>query len=167
MSAWMFKGNPKVFDIDTYLRTTNPICWTVGAPVKNPTVESGDRIFMFRANGPTRPGGVIAVGTSLAPPRPIGEQDSEVTDLWKSPAPKPNTLAVDVQLDEVRLSRANGMLTVSALEQHPVLARLWILTARSGTTFTVTDEQDRALMELWHFKSMQRDSSIVLGNGEI
>src|SRR5688500_9194006 len=66
MAAWMFKGNPTVFDIDTHLASTNPIWWTVGAPVKDPILVPGDRVYMFRADGgPNRTGGVVAVGRAL------------------------------------------------------------------------------------------------------
>ena len=69
MSAWMFKGNPSVFYIDTYLRSYNPIWWTLGGPVKRfDGIRPGDPVFMFSACH-----GVIGVGRARSGPTTVEE----------------------------------------------------------------------------------------------
>jgi hypothetical protein len=153
MAAWMFKGNPTIFDINPYLRTTNPITWTLRGPVKRfDLIGVGDRVFMFRAGD-----GVIAVGHVIGKPRPVGPLEPRVRALWFRFLPKPDDPCIPIEIEEVRLFGPDGMLPIRELRRHPVLAKLSILTAAGpGTTYAVNDEQARALMTLWRERAPSR-----------
>lgn len=149
MAAWLFKGNLSVFDINTYLRTTNPIWWTVGGPIKRfDRICPGDRVFMFRAGD-----GVVALGRVLTGPTRVGDGAVIARNLWRKSPPNPLPPMVQVELEEVRLRGVDGMLLVRELKGHPVLRDLSVLRAAQGTTFAVTEEQERVLLDLWSARS--------------
>lgn len=149
MGAWIFQGNPRRFPVDDYLRHHDGhILWTVKPPSR--VMDAGDRAFVWRADGGRPgPGGVVAIGRVASAPAP-GPDDAP--DLWGDPASAPldpSEHRVRIDLEEVRLTRREGMLPRSELLRHPVLSRLGILKFAAVFYSPVSLDQERAMMDLW------------------
>ena len=154
MAAFIFQGNPKYFEIDTYLRECQgTVRWTVKPPRQ---IDTGDRAFIWRADG-KRPGtgGIVAVGTVLSEPRPMPD---DAPHLWKgeASAPDKSNLRVEIQLDEIRLTPAEGMILRSELRTHPVLSDLSILKYSAVYHSSVSPRQEQELLRLWNERDTRR-----------
>jgi hypothetical protein len=146
--SWIFQGNPKTFDVDTYLRTRRTIHWTV-KPLRH--IEPGDRAFIWRADGFDRgSGGIVAIGWVTSRPE-VGPDDAP--HLWRRRLPEvvnTEALRVPIALDEVRLTPQSGMLLRTDLEHSPDLAGLQILRYRALMVCPVSDQHAELLERLWN-----------------
>jgi hypothetical protein len=149
-TAWIFQGNPKMFDIDRYLREQyergEEVVWTC-RPKRH--VEPGQRVFVWRADGRARgSGGIVALGEALAEPEFIRDASA----LWKPGAPYANTPEWRVRirlLEEPRLTPGQGMILRTELEGDPIVGSLQILHYRALTVCAVAAQQERELLRLW------------------
>jgi len=107
--AWIFQGNPKVFDIDDYLaRYPELIYWRVSRYRQE--ISVGDRAFIWRAGADA---GAIASGTIVEPPTvalKVKYPEALGDDLWFAERPYAEEPKVGISLDSIRLSAAEGML---------------------------------------------------------
>ena len=149
MAAWIMQLNPIRLDVDGYVQATNLIQGKVIPHFRN-SVKQGDRVYLWRADGGRRgTGGVIALGRVTEEPRWVEPSpDSLVARFWRKGQPSPRWSAT-VHLDERRLTEEAGMLLRVDLEQHPTLATLSVLTFRAASTFSLTEQQDKDLFDLW------------------
>jgi hypothetical protein len=149
MAAWIMQINPIRLDVDGYVRSVNPIQGKVIPHFRN-SVKPGDRVYLWRADGGRRgTGGVIAIGRVVEEPRWVEPApDSPVARFWRAGQPNPRW-STEVHLDEIRLTEEAGMLLRTDLEQHPTLSTLSVLTFRAASTFSLTEQQDEDLFDLW------------------
>jgi len=115
--AWILQGNPNRFDIDGYLPNSPFIYWR--APRQQGEFSVGDRAFLWRAG---ESAGVVAVGRIRELPtarRSVSRPDALGDALWASAPADPSEAVVGVDIEEVRLTPAEGMLGREALKNHP------------------------------------------------
>ena len=87
MNHWIFQANPDVFDVDTYLNTSDEILWSVKQVHYLERMGVGDKVFIWRAQGrrfQNRVYGIIAEGTISS--RSHDEQ-ADASGLWRSDVP--------------------------------------------------------------------------------
>lgn len=61
MNTWIFQGNPKHFDMDTYLTENKHITWSVRQKYLADQMQVGDIVFIWRSDGGKKgTGGMIA-----------------------------------------------------------------------------------------------------------
>lgn len=146
--AWIFQGNPSKFDVDDYLaRYPELIYWFT--PKLASEIVIGDRAYIWRA-GPDS--GAVAVGTVVeAPTRGSKVKHPEAlgADLWRSEEPDPDAVRTGIRLDEVRLSRAEGMVGRDSVKADPALSEATIVTMPNSTVFRLNNDQAKALNHLW------------------
>lgn len=51
MNTWIFQGNPKHFDMDTYLTENEHITWSVRQKYLADQMQVGDIVFIWRSDG--------------------------------------------------------------------------------------------------------------------
>lgn len=145
--AWILQGNPNRFDIDDYLARYHFVYWS--APTNQKEFAVGDRVFIWRAGESS---GAIAIGrlrelptriSAVKFPAALGE------DLWRAEAIAPSDIKVGVEIEEVRLSREEGMLERNILKTHPVIQKSRIITYPQGTVFRLRAEEREALENIW------------------
>lgn len=154
MKAWMFQGNMDRFNIDDYLLGDSQIYWTVTVPQHQRDVKIGDRVFIWRARGRSkRLAGVVAIGSvceTCKPKSQVEHPERLHEEKWKDLALEVGEVKAGLVIDSVRLTPEDGMLTMDQVKSDPVLAKMPILTVRTGSTFRLTDEQFGRLSHLWN-----------------
>jgi len=146
MNTWIFQGNPRKFDVDSYLRSRTDILWTVGNNKIQNNIAVRDVAYIWRADGSVRgSGGIVAKGHVTDLPKPIPDDGS---NLWHTEDGETITNRVAIHIDDVRLIPENGMLLRTELENHPVLCNLWILKWRAAILYQVKPEHARIIDEL-------------------
>lgn len=100
MNHWIFQANPDVFDVDTYLNTSDEILWSVRQVHYLERMGVGDKVFIWRAQGRSfqnRVYGIIAGGTISS--RSHDEQ-ADASGLWRSDVPptQPEEFEVPISL---------------------------------------------------------------------
>jgi hypothetical protein len=145
--SWILQGNPKRFDIDDYLSRYPFIYWS--APTNQQDFTLADRVFIWRAG---EQAGAVAVGRvhelpverhSVRYPEALGD------DLWVSTLSPPPEVEVGIAIEEVRLTPEEGMLTRTALKEHPLMGKHRIVRAPQGTVFRLSAEEGPVLEHLW------------------
>ena len=146
--AWIFQGNPKVFDIDDYLaRYSELIYWRV--PRYKADIAVGDRAFIWRAGTES---GIVAAGIVVETPVKASEvlhPEALGDDLWFAEKPEGDEPKVGVALDSVRLSIAEGMVSRSAVKDDPLLQQSTIIRMANATVFHLNETERKQIEELW------------------
>lgn len=151
MGAWIFQGNPKRFDIDTYLtqawsRPSREILWTVKP---KPPIQRADRAFLWRADGRVRfSGGLVGIGRVLSEPLFISD---DAPELWAPDIESPEApdWRVRIKLEQLRMTPSDGMLQRLDLEHDEMLHTLRILHFRAVMVSPVTSTEERELLLRW------------------
>lgn len=146
--AWIFQGNPKVFDIDDYLaRYSQLIYWR--APRYQLDIAIGDRAFIWRAGSES---GVVASGVVVEAPvdaSKVLHPEALGDDLWFAEKPENDKPKVGITLDSVRLSTAEGMLLRAVVKDDPLLQQSTIIRMANATVFHLDDAERKRIEELW------------------
>lgn len=146
--AWIFQGNPKRFDVDDYLsRYPQLIYWRTNRYVKDILVS--DLVFVWRAGSAS---GAIAVGQIIEPPTPasaVKHPEALGDDLWVAGEANASEFKTGIQLSEIRLSGAEGMVARAVVAEDPALAASTIITVPNGTVFRLSSDESVALERLW------------------
>lgn len=147
MGTWIFQGNPKRFDIDTYLRQQSIVLWTVGnSPLQN-SIQIDDDVFIWRSDGGRLgSGGLIAKGKILDTPKYI--QD-DARELWHSKDRLGVSNRVKIILSDTRLTIQEGMVPRSHLQNDSNLASMGILRYRAATVFKLSEIHAEILEKYW------------------
>ena len=152
-ATWIFQGNPDRYDLEAYLTRFEQIYWSIPLAAHQREVQVGDRVFIWRAAGKRNArSGIVALGVVNELPAPreaVSHPEWLGEELWTTPESEPEKVKVGVQLEEVRLDPAEGMLPRDLLQLDPELSRLTVITRRVGTTFRVTPAQADKLLDLW------------------
>lgn len=130
-NTWIFQGNPKVFDVDTYLKENKIITWTIRQERFADKIKNNDEVYIWRSNGKS-PGGIIAYGKVI-----------------KQPYLEENDWVADIEIYEYRLNEDDGMLLRDDLKDDIVTSKLNIIRQPNGTNFEVNEEQSQYLKKLW------------------
>ena len=106
-------------------------------------------MFIWRAGAQA---GAVAIGRvqelpvarhSVRYPEALGD------DLWVSTASPLPEVEVGIGIEEVRLTPDEGMLTRSALKEHPLMGKHRIIRTPQGTVFRLSVEEGTVLEYLW------------------
>ena len=119
MSTWIFQGNPKLFHMDEYLsaRQHRQIVWAIRQKYFIKDVTVGDEVYIWRSNGHNQgTGGIVARGTITSTPRDIPD---DAPELWTEPEVSPLDSRVEILLDEVRLTKEQGMICQGGIAARP------------------------------------------------
>lgn len=145
MTTWIFQGNPKLFDVDRYLRERKQVLWGANQGFK--MMAKGDTIFFWRSmgNGDELPG-IIASGTIVEGPRER-EPDEFARGLWFAGNPREG--ASRQVLIEVDVPAGERFLPAVYLQQHKEFSQLEILRVPNATNFRVQPPLDDALVQKW------------------
>jgi hypothetical protein len=139
VNSWLFQGNPLYYDMDRALRQRDVLPWTVTR--YRDDIMVGDRVVLWMA-GPA--GGICAIGTISAAPRPYNYDDRPTRAYFRAFDP-----TRDVFFAEMALSRKlHPPIPRNLIRQHPTLGRLGVLTFPPGTNYRVTPEQWGAILHL-------------------
>src|SRR5262249_3540032 len=124
---WAFVTHPETYDIRAALRDRSPRLFMT----KGSTVRKGDRVLFWKARGPDRERGVVALGEVLADPQPLPDADDP---YWvKHPAPdqiEPRAL--------VRFVLSPSLPLWYDESSRSLLDRLSVSRARGGSVFRVS-----------------------------
>ena len=127
--AWIFQGNPEIFDISSALDELDTLSWTVSR--HGDDIHHGDRVYLWESG---KNAGVLASAT-VADEVTERPDDESSRRFWKNPndiATGPRvTLRIDRVLDE--------KLPKSRLVADPRFADLAFLKAPMGTNFAITE----------------------------
>lgn len=133
MTSWIFQGNPKSFDVNTYLQENKVVHWGVKQTHYIDQIEIGDEVFIWRSDGAEKySGGVVAYGKIVSLPD-LEDEDNGVT----------------IELEAVRLNEAEGMLKRINLKADQLMCELPIIKSSQGTNFKLSEDQAKYLRELW------------------
>ena len=147
MATWLFRGNPRDFDVNTYLKTHRDIPWYVHQQWLIPEMHLGDPVYIWRSDGGSPgTGGIVAHGV-LSGPAIVRLDPDFVT--WLRKKPTISTPTVLVRLDDVRLTPRTGCLLRSDVMQDAILRNLQVITMPSVTNYKLTAVEEARLEQVW------------------
>ncbi|MEK3854055.1 AAA family ATPase [Cytobacillus sp. FSL H8-0458] len=133
MGHWIFQGNPKQFDVDTYIEKNEVVDWNIRQKQFLDEVQAGDKVFIWRSDGGNKnTGGVIAFCEIVSEPYEDDENDK-----------------VDLRILEKRLVLETGMLLRHELKELPEITNLMIFRMPQNTNYRLTEEEFDRLYQLW------------------
>lgn len=134
MHYWIFQGNPKHFDVDTYIEENKKLSWGVRQKQFVDDIKIGDKVFLWRADGGKKnSGGVVAFSEVISEPY----EGDEVFE-------------VDLVVNDFRLTKESGMLMRHELKELPETRNIQILKIGTGTNFKLSEQEYQTLLELWN-----------------
>jgi hypothetical protein len=147
MATWLFRGNPKDFNVDAYLRTHRDIQWYVHQQLLIPEMHLGEPVYIWRSEG-NSPGttAIVAHGV-LSGPAVVRPDSNFVT--WLRKKPDISIPAVLILLDDVRLTLRAGCLLRSELLQDAILRNLHAVSMPSVTNYKLTAVEEARLTQVW------------------
>lgn len=138
-SAWIFQGNPKLYDVVAAVESLDTIVWAVNQYQKQ--IKGDDRAYIW-LSGPDA--GIIASGTIMCDPE-MREPDSS-DPYKKGDALKTSPyLAVDIRLER-KFTR--NKVTRKLLSADTRMQQLEILLYPNATNFRVTKTQEEAIQSI-------------------
>jgi hypothetical protein len=153
MTTWLFRGNPRDFDMNAYLQPHRDLQWHVRQHLLMPEMHVGDRVFLWRSNG-DMPGtaGIVARG-SLVGTVLIRPHSDFVT--WLRRKPDPSIPTVLIRLDDIRLTARAGCLLRSELVQDAILRNLEIISKPTLTSCKLSAVQQERLEQVWEARRVR------------
>jgi MoxR-like ATPase len=146
---WIFQANPKLFDIESALRSLGELSWLINQHAED--IRKDDHVFLWRSGVES---GVLAVATVLTDPSmaeaPADEQRFNL-DQGKFDGAR---LRVRLRVD----ARVAPTLSRDVIAEETKLSNLSILRYAQGTNFSVTDEEASILKRL----VAQREPSLTV-----
>ncbi|MGB9666877.1 MAG: hypothetical protein ACPL2N_06170 [Candidatus Cryosericum sp.] len=147
MATWLFRGNPRDFDVNAALQAHRDIRWLVRQQLLIPELHMGDPVYIWRSNGASPgTGGIVARGR-LSGPVLVRPDVNFVT--WLRRTPNPSIPTVLIWLDDIRLTPRGGCLLRSDLMQDAILRNLEAITKPSLTNSKLTAVQEARLEQVW------------------
>lgn len=150
MSTWIFQGNPKHYDINSYVSNNKIVNWSVKAKKHQDEIKIGDRVFIWRSEGKGEYRGGIIAYTKVVKAAYYDE--------------KSDRMQVDLEVIESRLDEDRNMLLRSDLKECVRTKFLTILRSPQGTNFYCTDEEGEALLSFWNNSEILKEE---ISNGII
>lgn len=147
MATWLFRGNPRDFDVNAYLKTHRDIPWFIHQQLLIPEMHLSDPVYIWRSDGGSPgTGGIVAHGI-LSGPAIVRPDPDFVTWLRKKPPISIPTVLV--RLDDVRLTPRAGCLLRSDIMQDAILRNLQAVTMPSVTNYKLTAVEEARLEQVW------------------
>ncbi|MFE0620055.1 HNH endonuclease [Priestia aryabhattai] len=151
INTWIFQGNPRVFDIDNYVKNHKFIWWSLKQKHFIDKIQLNDEVYLWRSDGGKRgTGGVIAKCKIVSLPLQR-EDDSGAKDYWYTDDWAYSYLAIKLEVLEVKLE--DEFINRLSLLEHPVLKELLILRLRQQTNYLLSKKHAIELQRLWKFKN--------------
>lgn len=133
MGNWIFQGNPKHFDVDTYIRENDVVEWSIRQKQYLDEIKKGDNIFLWRSDGGNKnTGGIIAITEAVS--EPFEDQDD---------------FKVRLRILERRLTPEEGMLLRHELKEIPETMNLLIFKMSNSTNYRLSDDEYKRIITLW------------------
>jgi hypothetical protein len=153
MATWLFRGNPRDFDVNAYLQAHRDIRWYVHEQLLIPEMHLGDPVYIWRSDGRLPgTGGIVAHGV-LSGPAVVRSETDFVTWLRKKPdASVPNVL---IRLDDIRLTPHSGCLLRMDILQDAVLRNLKVISMPGGVNYKLTTVEDARLAQVWEARRLR------------
>jgi 5-methylcytosine-specific restriction enzyme B len=134
MGNWIFQGNPKQFDVDTYIKENKVVEWSIRQKQYVDEISKGDRIFIWRSDGGNKnTGGIIALCEAVSDP-------FEGEEYYR----------VSLKILERRLSAGEGMLLRHELKEIPDTMNLQIFKISQLTNYRISDDEYNRLVNIWN-----------------
>lgn len=165
-NTWIFQGNPKVFDIDNYVKDHKFIWWSLRQEHFADNIQLNDDVYLWRSDGGKRgTGGIIAkckiVNLPIERANDSDARNYWHTDDWSKPYLAVKLEVLDVKIDEGSISRME-------LQEHPLLKELLILRLRQQTNYLLSSEHAAELHKLWDSRTRKINMDIEnIIDGEI
>jgi hypothetical protein len=153
MTTWLFRGNPRDFDVNTYLQAHRDIRWYVHQQLLIPEMHLGDPVYIWRSDGGfPGTGGIVAHGF-LSGPAVVRPDSNFVT--WLRKKPDVSIPTVLVRLDDVRLTPRSGCLLRTEILQDATLRNLRAISMPSVTNYKLTAIEDARLAQVWEARRLR------------
>lgn len=136
---WIFQANPRYFDLAGALSELSQIRFLTQQ--NSSKIHEGDVVFLWESG---KNAGVVAVGTIVADPSVLQEQEEAIRFVKDPKKFSGGHLRVPVHIDQVLSKRIKRNL----LLVHPVLGSLGVLRSPRGTNYAMTKSQVKAMIEL-------------------
>ncbi|MEH7495787.1 AAA family ATPase [Neobacillus niacini] len=137
MGKWIFQGNPKQFDVDTYILENEVVEWSIRQKQYVDEINKGDRVFIWRSDGGNKnTGGIIALCEAAT--APVKEEEF---------------YEVSLRILERRLTAEEGMLFRHELKEIPKTMNLQIFKISQLTNYRLSDDEYKRLLSLWNSPS--------------
>ncbi|MDM5360412.1 AAA family ATPase [Peribacillus sp. ACCC06369] len=141
MGKWIFQGNPKHFDLDTYFLENEVINWSIRQKQYLDEIQQKDQVFIWRSDGRIKnSGGVIAL-----------------CEIVSEPYENEEDFKVDLKVLECRLTAEEQMLFRHELKEIPDTMNLQIFKISQMTNYRLTDDEFNRLKNLWNSPSEIED----------
>jgi hypothetical protein len=149
LPAYVFSGNPGVFQVDRHLMRAlsreQAIQWPVARYQEQ--IQPGDALYLYRTAGEGVSPGVIGIGRVVRAPE---SEFRSQPDLWHHPSRQPEWFSL-IEVGELRLTPEAGMVTLDMLRKQPTLHSV---VSRGGEIRLSFDQAD-ALRVLWRRAAVQ------------
>ncbi len=136
--AWIFQGNPEIFDVGAAVRSVSQMPWLVSR--HGDSMRVGDRVYLWESG---KHAGIVATAEIVDDVKERPE-DPKAFPFWRKPVdstPKPRVI---IEIDDIVEPR----LPKQTLLDDPRFADLGFLRGPMGTNFPLTEAHQRALDEL-------------------
>lgn len=154
MNTWIFQGNPKHFDMDTYLTENEHITWSVRQKYLADQMQVGDIVFIWRSDGGKKgTGGMIAKSKVTKAPYNVVTQLNHA-EHWKEDMAIADFPSIDLQVLEVDLT---PRMTREKLRSVASLEQLLILRMSQHTNYLIAPAHAEVIAKLWHGPSAEDD----------
>jgi SpoVK/Ycf46/Vps4 family AAA+-type ATPase len=145
-NTWIFQGNPKVYDVDGYLKDNREIQWSLRQEYFKDKIFIGDIAYIWRSDGLiSGSGGIVAKSKIISLPHTNRKDDSK----YQKEGMEHSGLVIDLEVTDYRLTEKEGMLQRIDLEKDDKINNMQILKTRSGTNFELKPEEAEYLCLLW------------------
>jgi hypothetical protein len=153
MATWLFRGNPRDFDVNAYLQAHRDIRWYVHQQLLIPEMHLGDPVYIWRSDGAfPGTGGIVAHGF-LSGPAVVRLDRNFVT--WLRKEPNISIPTVLIRLDDIRLTPRSGCLLRTEILQDATLRNLHAISMPSVTNYKLTAVEDARLAQVWEARRLR------------
>jgi hypothetical protein len=153
MATWLFRGNPRDFDVNAYLQAHRDIRWYVHQQLLIPEMHLGDPVYIWRSDGGfPGTGGIVAHGF-LSGPAVVRLDRNFVT--WLRKEPNISVPTVLIRLDDIRLTPRSGCLLRTEILQDATLRNLHAISMPSVTNYKLTAVEDARLAQVWEARRLR------------
>lgn len=165
MQTWIFQGNPKHFEVDTYLSENEVITWSVRQKHFVDQLQEGDVVYIWRSDGGNRgTGGVVAKTVAISEPYTIDGTDNR-SEHWTEDHVPDEFASIDLEVLDVDLAPRIKRLDLLENEQ---LSNMLILKNPVNTNYLISEEHAALLEKLWDGPSVEDDlQAMEVENGHI
>ena len=147
INTYLFQGNPKNYDMNSYLATHPYIYWR--CPSYQDKIQIGDNAILWRAG---KDAGMIAIGEIVE--APTSASTIKFPELlgqhyWAEDEIDVNDIKVGIAISELKLNVDVHSLSRQYFKTDPVVSKHRIITNPTGTVFQIEDTIANAMLTAW------------------